>query len=143
MQVNITRIDESLPLPEYKTTGAVGFDLYARRATRISPGESVRIPANVIIQIPSGYFLLLAARSSLSKKRGLMLANGVGVIDQDFCGPEDEFQIAIINVGTETHFIERGERLVQGILISIERAEWAETEIQAPTRGGFGTTGAL
>ena len=143
MQVNITRIDESLPLPEYKTTGAVGFDLYARRATRISPGESVRIPANVIIQIPSGYFLLLAARSSLSKKRGLILANGVGVIDQDFCGPEDEIQIAIINVGSETHLIERGERLVQGILIQIERAEWDETEIQAPTRGGFGTTGVL
>ena len=141
MKVNITRIDESLPLPEYKTEGAVGFDLYARRATRIAPGESVRIPANVIIQTPPGYLLLLAARSSLSKKHGLMLANGIGVIDQDFCGLEDEIQLAIINVGNETHFIERGERLVQGILIQIERAEWDETEIQAPTRGGFGTTG--
>lgn len=143
MVVKITRIDESLPLPEYKTPGAVGFDVYARRATRIAPGESLRIPANIIVQTPPGYLLMLAARSSLSKKRGLMLANGIGVIDQDFCGPEDELQIAIINVGNETHFIERGERLAQGILIRIERAEWEESEINAPTRGGFGTTGAL
>ena len=141
MQVKITRIDESLPLPEYKTSGAVGFDLYARRQTRIAPGESVRIPSNVIIKTPPGYMLLLTARSSLSKKRGLMLANGVGVIDQDFCGPEDEIQIALINVGSETHIIERNERVVQAMLIKIERAEWEESEIEAPTRGGFGSTG--
>ena len=142
MHVKITRIDESLPLPEYKTEGAVAFDLYARNQTRIAPGESVRIPSNVIIQTPPGYLLLLAARSSLSKKRGLMLANGIGVIDQDFCGPEDEIQLAIINVGSETHVIERGERIVQGTMIKIERAQWEESEIDAQTRGGFGTTGA-
>lgn len=141
MQVKITRIDETLPLPEYKTAGAVAFDLYARKQARIAPGESVRIPSNVIIETPPGYMLLLAARSSLSKKSGLMLANGIGIIDQDFCGPEDEIQLAIINVGSQTHIVERGERIVQGILIKIERAEWEEAEIDAITRGGFGSTG--
>jgi len=142
MKIKITRIDKTLPVPEYKTHGAVAFDLYAREATTISPGETVRIPSNIVIETPPGYMLLLAARSSLSKKRGLMMANGIGVIDQDFCGPEDEIQMTIINVGKETHTIARGERIVQGILIKIERADFEETVIDAPTRGGFGSTGA-
>lgn len=85
--------------------------------------------------------LLLAARSSLHKK-GLMLANGVGIGDRDFSGNEDEYHAALYNFTDGEVTVERGERVVQGMLKPYEKAEWHEVEdLENISRGGFGTTG--
>jgi dUTP pyrophosphatase len=116
--------------------------LYSRESTDIAPGEVKKLPSNFIIQVPEGYALIVAARSSLFAKKGLQLTNGIGVIDQDFHGPEDEIAITVINISKAITHVERGERLAQGLLVPIERAQWTEVEtLQAPTRGGFGSTG--
>jgi len=141
MKVKIKRIDKELPLPQYQTAGAVAFDLYARENATIAPGETKAVPANVIVCAPEGCMFMVAARSSLAKKKGLMLSNGIGVIDQDFCGPEDEVHILLYNFKNEPAEIGRGERLGQGIFVKIDKAEWEEVEeMSEPTRGGFGTT---
>jgi dUTP pyrophosphatase len=54
MQVNIKRIDISLPLPEYQTAGSVAFDLYSRIDTTIAPKSLGLIPTNIIVQTPPG-----------------------------------------------------------------------------------------
>ena len=142
MKVKITRIDKSLPLPEYHTKGSVACDLYARVKTKIKPKEVVRIPTNLIIATPKGYMFLLASRSSTSLKKGLMPANGIGVGDQDFCGPEDEYQIAVFNYTQKTVIVDRGERIAQGIFVPIEKASWVEVDSHGvKSRGGFGSTG--
>jgi len=142
MQVDIHRVDKELPLPRHETDGAVAFDLFAREAVTIAPGAIGLVPANVIVRTPPGHMLMLAARSSLALKKKLMLANGIGVVDQDYCGAGDELRFPLLNIGKEVSTVERGERIGQGIFAKIERAEWNEVDkIDKPSRGGFGTTG--
>src|SRR3989344_6688704 len=141
MRVRIKRIDKSLPLPEYKTGGAVAFDLSARISATILPKQVVFVPLNVALEPPDGYMVMLAARSSLHKK-GLMLANGVGIIDRDFSGNEDEYHAALYNFTDEPVKVKQGERLVQGVFKKYDKAEWEEGEdLGNKTRGGVGSTG--
>ena len=142
MQIQIKRIDQTLPLPRYETKGAVAFDMLARTPITVVPKSIALIPANIIVLTPPGFMLLIASRSSLPIKKGLIVSNGIGVIDQDFCGPEDEIKIQVYNIGDAPVQIERGERIAQGIFVKIEQAEWRETnEISEKSRGGFGSTG--
>lgn len=142
MEIKIKRIDTTLPLPEYKTKGAVAFDLYSRNDEVIPPRSLKLIPANFIIETPEGYMLMLAARSSLASKKGLMMGNGIGTIDQDYCGEEDELKLNLYNFTDAEVTIEKGERLAQGIFVKIEKGNWNEASKMAPeSRGGFGTTG--
>jgi len=141
MKVRIRRIDKSLPLPEYHTEGAVAFDLYISKDVTLEAGELKLLPTNLIIEVPAGHMLMLAARSGLSK-RGLRFSNGVGIIDQDYHGPEDELHLLVTNFSKAQVDIKRGDRLGQGIIVPIERAEWEEVDaLGKKTRGGFGTTG--
>jgi dUTP pyrophosphatase len=141
MQIIIKRIDNELPLPEYKTSGAAGFDLMTREDITI-PAKSIGYaPLNIIIAVPEGHMLLLAPRSSLHKK-GLDLANSVGIVDQDFRGEEDELRAALYNFGDIEVLLTRGDRIVQGIITPIHIAEFVEVEMMdEPSRGGFGSTG--
>jgi len=141
MKVKIKRIDNELPLPQYQTSGAVAVDLYAREDSEIGAGETKAVPANVIVCAPEGYMFMIAARSSLAKKKGLMLSNSVGIIDRDYCGPEDEVHVLLYNFKNQPCQIKRGERLAQGIFVKIDKAEWDEVdEMDQPTRGGIGST---
>ena len=141
MKLRIVRIDKTLPLPEYQTQGAVAFDLYTRVDATILPGEKVTLPSNLIVEVPHGYFLMIAARSSLPK-RGLMLANGIGGLDQDYHGPKDEVGILVYNFTDTPVEVARGDRLAQALIVPIEKAELEEVEgIKEESRGGFGSTG--
>src|ERR1700731_2459340 len=90
LKVAIKRIDLELPLPMYATAGSVGFDLYCREEMEIAPRQLARIPANVVVCTPPGYMLLITMRSSTARRKGLLIPNGVGVVDQDYCGEGDE-----------------------------------------------------
>lgn len=141
MQITIQRVDKELPLPAYKTSGAVAFDLVSRVSIVVPPGEVVYAPLNVIIATPAGHMLLLAARSSLHK-RGLMMANNVGLIDQDYCGANDEIVAPLFNITKQPVTIARGERIMQAAIIPITNVTWNEVDtIDTASRGGFGTTG--
>lgn len=144
MQLPISRIDPSLPLPVYHTPGAVAFDLYAREETLVPTKAVVLIPANLIVQIPKGYALIIASRSSTPIKKGLTLANGIGVIDPDYCGPNDELKMQIYNFSDAPVVVTRGERLAQALIMPIEKCEFVEIPIEQAkeSRGGFGTTGS-
>lgn len=141
MKVKIKRIDGSLPLPAYATDGSVAFDLFSRQDTKINPGEIALVPANVIIETPKGYALVLALRSSTPRKKGLLKPHGVGIIDQDYCGEGDELKIQVYNFTDKPVVVERGERIAQGMFVKIEKNEWEETDKMGKTRGGFGSTG--
>jgi dUTP diphosphatase len=142
VQVEITRIDPSLPLPAYATEGAAGFDFYCRCETVVTPGEIVLIPSNVVLRVPDGHVLLVALRSSTPLRKHLIMPNGIGVIDSDFCGPTDEIAIQVLNIGTAAEVVQRGERVAQGLLVPSVRCSWVETDAaQRRDRGGFGSTG--
>jgi dUTP pyrophosphatase len=142
LKVRIRRLHPSVPLPEYQTGGAAAFDLAAAADVRVAPGEMALVPTGLVIEVPAGLFLAIFARSSTPLKRGLMVANGVGVVDSDFCGPNDEVKVAVFNAGRETVNVRAGDRLAQGIFLPAPRVIWEEvTALKAETRGGFGSTG--
>lgn len=141
MKLKIKRFDKTLPLPIHKTPGAVAVDLYSRIETIIEPHQLNYVPMNVAIEIPDGYFILLAARSS-THRMGLMPINGIGVIDRDYCGDNDEYNFLVHNFTDNTVKVDKGTRLCQLLLIKCENFEFDEVDhMEAPTRGGFGTTG--
>jgi len=132
-----------VPLPSYQTAGAAGFDLAAASDVTVEPGQIVLVPTGLVIEVPTGHFLGIFARSSTPLKRGLVVANGVGIVDSDYCGPADEIRIQVLNVTREPVEIRRGDRIAQGIILRFVRADWQEGEHapERPTRGGFGSTG--
>lgn len=141
LKVSIKRIDKGLPLPIYATSGSVGFDLLCREDTEILPRRLVLIPANVIVCIPEGYFLLLTLRSSTPRRKSLLIPNGLGVIDQDYCGEGDELKVQVLNFSDAAVQVNRGERIAQGLFIPVVRVDWEEIEVVGQGRGGFGSTG--
>ena len=143
MHVKIKRIDKTLPLPEYQTSGAVAFDIYSRIDTNIPAKTVARIPTNLIIAIPEGYMLSVVTRSSTPVKKGLSCPHGMGVIDQDYCGDTDELLYQVYNFTESEVKIERGERIGQAMFLRVDQMQWEEVETMGEkNRGGFGTTGS-
>ena len=142
MDVRITRLSPDVPLPAYQTAGAAGFDLAASVAMTIQPGQVTLVPTGLVIEVPAGYLLGVFARSSTPLKRGLMVANGVGIVDEDYCGPTDEIKIEVYNFTADAVVVQPGDRLAQGLILPVVRANWVESDASGrATRGGFGTTG--
>ncbi|OGH02664.1 MAG: dUTPase [Candidatus Levybacteria bacterium RIFCSPHIGHO2_01_FULL_37_17] len=141
MTVNIKRIDKSLPLPVYHTKGSVGFDFYAREEIKVAPNQTALVPLNIIMEVPKGYLLSLVPRSSTPKK-GIMIPNSPGTIDQDYHGEEDELRLWVYNFTKKKVVVEKGERICQGLLIKVGIAKFKEVKkMKNKSRGGFGTTG--
>src|SRR5829696_3476081 len=141
--VSIRRLDPSVPLPEYQTAGAAGFDLAASGDVTVPPHAIALVPTGLVIRVPEGHFLGIFARSSTPLKRGLMVANGVGVIDEDYCGATDEVKIQVLNFTADVVQVRKGDRIAQGLFIPVARAEWHEIagDLREGSRGGFGATG--
>jgi dUTP pyrophosphatase len=129
-------------LPSYGSSEAAGFDLASAHDILVKPRQIALVRTGLVIEVPTGFFLAIVARSSTPLKRGLVVSNGVGVIDPDYSGPEDEVMIQVMNVTESDVQIRRGDRLAQGIVLPAPRVTWEEvSEIREVTRGGFGATG--
>lgn len=142
LQLKIKRIDKSIPAPTYQTRGSIGFDMAARIDVAIKPFEIGLVPLNIIVKIPAGYGLFVLPRSSTPKKKGLLIPHGVGVIDRDYCGQNDELMLQVLNFTKKNVTVAKGERIAQGVVVKIATPQLIESDIAAPSsRGGFGSTG--
>jgi dUTP pyrophosphatase len=142
ISVRIKRLSPSVPLPRYESDGAAAFDLAAAADVIVEAGQVALIPTGLIIEVPPGMFLGIFARSSTPLKRGLMVANGVGIVDHDYCGPDDEVKIAVVNFTSAAVRVAAGDRIAQGMLLPVNRVMWEETDaLRGESRGGFGSTG--
>ena len=138
-------IGTSIPLPQYATEGAAALDLRACICdpVEVTPGETVTIPSGIAIGIHDpGLVAILAPRSGLGIKHGIVLANTIGVIDSDYQG---EIKVGIRNQGDKTYTIEPGERICQMLFVPIIQVTLrvVETFSEESIRGegGFGHTG--
>lgn len=143
LRVRLRRLRPDIAVPRYQTDGAAGFDLAAADDVLVPPGEVRLIPTGLVVEVPSGYFLGVFARSSTPMKRGLMVANGVGVVDSDYCGPMDEVKIQVVNFSRQAVQVSAGDRIAQGLFLPVARAQFEEaaTDLRETSRGGFGATG--
>ena len=142
IKVRIKRLREDARIPVYQTEGAACCDLTAAEAVTLKPGERALIPTGIALDFGSRDFAaLLFARSGLASKKGLTLANGVGVIDSDYRG---EIKAAVVNLGNDTVEILPGDRVAQLGFFPVARAVFTEEEELGETErgaGGFGHTG--
>lgn len=143
MKAKIRRLLPDIELPSYKTVEAAGFDIAAAETKVIPAGAVALIRTGLVIECPEGHWMAIASRGSLAVKKGLMVSNGIGVLDRDYAGPNDEVLIQVFNFGKEDITVEKGERLVQGIFLPVEQVEWieADSDIRSVDRGGHGSTG--
>ena len=141
MNVQITRIHPDAQLPRYETADAAGFDLACVADVSIAPGAVGFVPTGLVVRVPKGMFLAIFARSSTPIKRGLMVANGVGIIDPDYCGATDEVKIVVTNFTNAPVTVKAGDRIAQGIILQAPRVQWVEAEPSSHSRGGFGSSG--
>lgn len=141
MNVPIRRFDPGVPLPEYKTEGAAAMDCYVREDV-IVPAKGIGYAKlNFALQVPPGHFTMLAARSSLHK-RGLMMGNSIGILDEDYHGNDDEFMAILYNFTDEPVEVKRNERVAQIVILPFDRVTLTEVmKLEGRTRGGLGTTG--
>jgi dUTP pyrophosphatase len=154
MKIRIHRKYKDVPLPERKTPRSAGLDVYAAEQVELLPGKVALVPTGLIIESPPGYFFKIHIRSGFSVKYGICLANDVGIIDEDYCGPQDEVKIALVRLYNpndlqkdQPFVIEKGTRIAQIIFEknTLRQIEWEEMDspdFAGKTRGGFGSTGA-
>ena len=139
-----TRLGDSIPLPEYSTTGSAGVDLRAclDEPLTVSPGDTELIPTGLALHIEDpGLAAMLLPRSGLGHKHGIVLGNLVGLIDSDYQG---EVMISCWNRGRTGFEIKPGERIAQLVVVPVVQVEFEVVEeFTASQRGsgGFGHTG--
>lgn len=139
-KMEIKTVCEADMLPVRAHEHDAGADLRASEYHSIGSGQFATVPTGVRVSIPEGCFGLLAARSSLCK-RGLLMANGVGIIDAGFTG---EIKVPLFNAGNTPSNVLAGERIAQLVVIPCELPTFKMVDELGDTErgeGGFGSTG--
>jgi dUTP pyrophosphatase len=153
MKIRIYRKDKSIPLPQRQTERSVGLDVYSAEDISMLAGQTVLVPTGLVIESPPNLYFKIHIRSGFAIKNGISLANDVGIVDEDYCGPDDEVKIGLIRHYNPTDperqnplLIKKGTRIAQIIFEqnSLPEIEWDEQlhpDFSGKSRGGFGSTG--
>lgn len=117
------------------------IDLRTAEDIYLEPGEYKHIPLGVAMALPPNYEALLIPRSSTFKKYGVIQTNSIGLIDETYCGDNDEWLFPVY--ATRAVVIPKNTRICQfRILKHQPTVAFAEVEHLSDTdRGGFGSTG--
>ena len=143
VKVLIKKLDISVKLPEYKTTGASGLDLMAfiKEPIEIKPKTSSLIPTGLSVAFSEDYEIQIRPRSGLAAKKNITVLNTPGTIDSDYRG---EIKVIIYNHGDENFLVNNGDRIAQMILAPVVKMEMEEVNNLPESirgKGGFGSTG--
>ena len=144
MNINIKKLHEDSIIPTRGTNESAGYDLYAYLDSdkiEIKPGETKMVNIGISLEIPSGYFAGIFARSGIASKRNLRPANCTGVIDSDYRG---EIKVPIYNDSNMVQVIENKERVAQMIILPYLSVTFNEVDNLSESNrsdSGFGSTG--
>jgi dUTP pyrophosphatase len=140
MNVGLYRLRPDAATPGYQTPGSVGFDLSSVEAIHLAPGQITLAPTGLVVATPPGWALLVFLRSSTPARYGVSQPHGVGVVDQDYRGAQDELRLQLLNYTGATVDIPALTPIAQGIFVRVEQAVWEPYEPEATSRGGFGSS---
>lgn len=141
VEFKVKKLRDDAILPSYAHDGDAGMDIYSCEKYSLSPGRSVLVSTGISVEFPKGYELQLRPRSGLALKHSISIVNSPGTVDAGYRG---EIGVILINHGTTTYNISKGDKIAQGVLAKVERAEILEvSELEESVRGdgGFGSTG--
>ncbi len=141
-EANLTEIYENLKLPKRATKGSAGYDFFTPVNIVLNPGESLKVPTGIRVEMEDNWVLQLYPRSGLGFKFRLQLNNTVGIIDSDYFYSDNEGHIfaKITNDSKEgkTLCVEKGTAFMQGIFL--EYGITVDDETEGVRNGGFGST---
>ena len=123
-------------LPTRATKYSAGYDIRANETITLAVNGTAIISTGIGVEMETDKVLFIHIRSGLSSKLGIMLTNGVAVIDADY---KYEIKIPVINQGQKPYTIEKGERIAQGIFQTYLRTD--DDNTTAERQGGLGSTG--
>ncbi len=132
---------ENAVLPKRATVHSAGYDFVSPIEIEIKPHKSELIWTNVKAQFGEDEVLILAVTSGMGK-RGIMLANNVGIIDSDYFGNQfndGNIGFRLYNFSDEPYVIKQGEKIGQGLFIKFLKVDDEET-VTRKREGGFGST---
>ena len=143
VKVLIKKLNPSVQLPSYKTSGASGMDLMAfiEKPISLKPGKSCLVPTGLSVAFPEEYEIQIRPRSGLAAKKNISVLNTPGTIDSDYRG---ELKIILFNHSSENFIINNNDRVAQMVLAPIIKMELEETDelpVSIRGKGGFGSTG--
>ena len=143
IDVKIKKLRDTTKIPTRGSNDAAGYDLYAdiQSPVRIDPGSVMKIGTGISTQLPSNMAALRFPRSGLSTKKGLRLANCVGLVDPDYRG---EYIVALYNDSNTPQIVMPGERIAQVVFSPFYTVNFIEADELNDTKrgeGGFGASG--
>ena len=139
LTIKIKYHNDVLPLDKFENGDWI--DLRAAEDVEMSTGDFRLISLGVSMKLPEGYEAHVAPRSSTFKKWGIIQVNGIGIIDNSYCGNDDIWRMPVLAM-RNTH-IHKGDRIAQFRVVQKQPSvEFVEVDyLEGPTRGGFGSTG--
>ena len=138
----IRRLYDDIKLPKRATSGSAGYDFYAPDTFVIRPGETIKIPTGIRVEMEEDWVLKCYPRSGLGFKYRLQLNNTVGIIDSDYFYSDNEGHIftKLTNDTNEGKTVEipKGTGFMQGIFV--EYGITVDDDVVRKRNGGFGST---
>ena len=138
----LERIYNDIKLPKRATSGSAGYDFYAPVSFTVKPGETIKIPTGIRVQMEENWVLQCYPRSGLGFKYRLQLNNTVGIIDSDYFYSDNEGHIfaKLTNDTKEGKTVElvSGNGFMQGIFV--EYGITVDDDVTDVRNGGFGST---
>ena len=138
----IQEIYDGIKLPKRATSGSAGYDFYAPVTLTMKPGETVKVPTGIRVEMEENWVLKCYPRSGLGFKYRLQLNNTVGIIDSDYFYSDNEGHIfaKITNDTNENKTVEipEGTGFMQGIFV--EYGITVDDDVTSVRNGGFGST---
>jgi dUTP pyrophosphatase len=142
VDVLLTRVDSSVPVPAYAHPDDAGVDLSCTADVVLGPGERAVVGTGVAVALPPGYAGFVHPRSGLAARAGLSVVNAPGTVDSGYRG---EIRVCLINHDPRSELrLRRGDRIAQLVVQRVERVRFVEVAAlpeSARGVGGYGSTG--
>jgi dUTP pyrophosphatase len=142
VDVLLTRVDSSVPVPAYAHPDDAGVDLSCTADVVLGPGERAVVGTGVAVALPPGYAGFVHPRSGLAARTGLSVVNAPGTVDSGYRG---EIRVCLINHDPRSELrLQRGDRIAQLVVQRVERVRFVEVAAlpeSARGVGGYGSTG--
>ena len=124
------------PMPKRATAYSAGYDIAAAKTVVIKPGKIALIPTGIKVKLGRYEYLELVSRSSLPRKRQLVMPNSIGIIDSDYY--PNEIMGQFWNISQVPVIVNAGDRIMQGIFRSYLLTD--DDVATGARSGGFGST---
>lgn len=144
--VGFFKLDDGVVLPSYGTTDSACFDIRyfntVNNVIKLNPGQTYAFPTGLIVDLAKGTHMRLYSRSGNALNKGFALANGVGIVDEDYV---EEIKIILYNFSENTVFITPGDKIAQGEVVETSPHRDIREIVKKPGQktnrvGGFGST---